>query len=101
MIGLLQRVDAAQVAVDGATIAAIQRGLLVLVGVEARDGRAEADRLLERLLGYRVFPDRDGKMNLSLRDIGGGRVGGRKRGPACGDMTPEARMEPAVRIDAP
>lgn len=72
MIGLLQRVDDAQVAVQGAVIAAIQRGLLVLVGVEARDGRAEADRLLERLLGYRVFPDGDGKMNLSLRDIGGG-----------------------------
>ncbi|MGH8641584.1 MAG: D-aminoacyl-tRNA deacylase [Burkholderiales bacterium] len=72
MIGLLQRVDAAQVAVEGAVIAGIQRGLLVLVGVEARDGRAEADRLLERLLGYRVFPDGDGKMNLSLRDIGGG-----------------------------
>jgi D-tyrosyl-tRNA(Tyr) deacylase len=71
VIGLLQRVDGAQVVVEGAAIAAIQRGLLVLVGVEAQDGRAEADRLLERLLGYRVFPDRDGKMNLSLRDIGG------------------------------
>lgn len=72
MIGLLQRVDTAQVAVEGAVIAGIQRGLLVLVGVEARDGRAEADRLLERLLGYRVFPDGDGKMNLSLRDVRGG-----------------------------
>lgn len=72
MIGLLQRVTAAQVTVEGAVIAAIERGLLVLVGVEAGDGRAQADRLLERLLGYRVFPDGDGKMNLSLRDIGGG-----------------------------
>ena len=72
MIGLLQRVDTAQVAGEGAVIAEIRRGLLVLVGIEAQDGRAEADRLLERLLGYRVFPDRDGKMNLSLRDIGGG-----------------------------
>lgn len=72
MIGLLQRVTAAQVTVGGAVIAAIERGLLVLVGVEAGDGRAEADRLLERLLGYRVFPDGDGRMNLSLRDIGGG-----------------------------
>ena len=53
-------------------IAVIQRGLLVLVGVEAGDERPEADRLLERLLGYRVFPDRDGRMNLSLRDVGGG-----------------------------
>jgi D-aminoacyl-tRNA deacylase len=72
VIGLLQRVDTAQVAVEGAVIAAIQRGLLILIGVEAGDGRPEADRLLERLLGYRVFPDRDGRMNLSLRDVGGG-----------------------------
>lgn len=71
MIGLLQRVTAAQVTVDGAVIAATGRGLLVLVGVEAGDGRAQADRLLERLLGYRVFPDGDDRMNLSLRDIGG------------------------------
>ena len=72
MIGLLQRVDTAQVAVEGAVIAAVQRGLLVLVGVEAGDGKAEADRLLERLLGYRVFPDGERRMNLSLRDVGGG-----------------------------
>jgi D-aminoacyl-tRNA deacylase len=72
VIGLLQRVDTARVAVHAAVIAEIQRGLLVLVGVEAGDGKGEADRLLERLLGYRVFPDGDGKMNLSLRDIGGG-----------------------------
>ena len=72
MIGLLQRVDRAEVAVGGAVIGAIQRGLLVLVGVEAGDGKPEADRLLERLLGYRVFPDSEGKMNLSLRDIAGG-----------------------------
>jgi D-aminoacyl-tRNA deacylase len=72
VIGLLQRVTAAQVVVEGVVIAAIEGGLLVLVGVEAGDGRAQADRLLERLLGYRVFPDGDGKMNLSLRDIGGG-----------------------------
>ncbi|HKA39991.1 MAG TPA: D-aminoacyl-tRNA deacylase [Burkholderiales bacterium] len=74
MIGLLQRVTAAQVVVGGAVIAAIDSGLLVLVGVEAGDGRAQADRLLERLLGYRVFPDRDGKMNLSLQETGGGLV---------------------------
>jgi D-aminoacyl-tRNA deacylase len=72
MIGLLQRVDAAHVSVEGTIIAVIERGLLVLVGMEAGDGRAEADRLLERLLGYRIFPDGDGKMNLSLRDIDGG-----------------------------
>lgn len=72
MIGLLQRVSTAQVAVDDAIVAAISRGLLVLVGVEAEDGKPQADRLLERLLGYRVFPDTAGRMNLSLRDIGGG-----------------------------
>lgn len=72
MIGLLQRVSAAQVVVDGNVIGAIGRGLMVLVGVEAGDGEKEADRLLERLLGYRVFADVDGKMNLSLRDINGG-----------------------------
>lgn len=53
-------------------VAAIERGLLVLVGVEAGDGKPQADRLLERLLGYRVFTDDDGKMNLSVRDIRGG-----------------------------
>lgn len=71
MIGLLQRVTAAQVAVGGAVVASIGRGLLVLVGVEAGDGKLQADRLLERLLGYRVFPDAEGRMNLSLRDVGG------------------------------
>ena len=71
MIGLLQRVTEARVAVGGADIAAIGRGLLVLVGIEAGDGGREAGRLLERLLGYRVFPDAEGKMNRSLRDIGG------------------------------
>lgn len=72
MIGLLQRVSEAKVAVDGRTVGAIGRGLLVLVGVERHDTEAQADRLLERLLGYRVFPDEDGRMNRSLTDIGGG-----------------------------
>lgn len=72
MIALLQRVSMAQVVIDGAMVGAIERGLLVLLGVEAGDGAAEADRLLERLLNYRVFNDDAGKMNLSLRDIGGG-----------------------------
>jgi len=72
MIGLLQRVSEASVSVDGEVIGAINRGLLVLIGVEKEDGEAQADRLLERLLSYRVFPDDEGKMNLSLRDIGGG-----------------------------
>ena len=72
MIGLMQRVSAARVEVAGETVGGIDRGLLVLVGVERNDGEAQADRLLERLLGYRVFPDEEGKMNLSLRDIDGG-----------------------------
>lgn len=72
MIGLLQRVSEARVTVDGEVIGQIGRGLLVLVGVEKGDSEVQAERLLERLLGYRVFPDSDGKMNLSLRDIAGG-----------------------------
>ena len=72
MIGLLQRVSSASVVVDDAVIAAIDRGILVLVGVERDDGDAQAERLVERLLGYRVFADAAGKMNFSVRDIGGG-----------------------------
>lgn len=59
----------ARVVVAGETIGEIGRGLLVLIGVEAGDGEREADRLLERLLGYRVFADAGGKMNLALRDL--------------------------------
>ncbi len=72
MIGLLQRVAEASVEVDGARIGAIGPGLMVLVCAERGDGEAEADRLLERLLGYRIFADAGGKMNLSLRDVRGG-----------------------------
>ena len=61
MIGLLQRVAAAQVEVDGDPVGAIDAGLLVLIGVERGDTEIQADRLLERLLGYRVFADADGK----------------------------------------
>lgn len=72
MIGLLQRVSVAEVAVDGIVVGRIDRGLLVLVGVQKGDDDGRAGRLLERLLGYRVFPDDAGRMNLSLTDIGGG-----------------------------
>lgn len=72
MIGLLQRVGSARVEVDGEIVGAIETGLLVLVGIERGDGEAQADQLLERLLGYRVFADPEGKMNLSVRDLGGG-----------------------------
>jgi D-tyrosyl-tRNA(Tyr) deacylase len=72
MIGLLQRVRRASVEVDGRTVGAVGPGLLVLVGVQKEDSEARAERLLERLLGYRVFPDGQGRMNLSLGDVGGG-----------------------------
>ncbi len=72
MIGLLQRVRQASVAVDGHEVAAIGAGLLVLVGVVREDSEAEAARLVERLLGYRVFPDDSGRMNRSLAETGGG-----------------------------
>ncbi len=72
MIGLLQRVSEARVVVQGQTVGAIAHGLLVLIGVEKLDTEAQADRLLERLLGYRVFADAEGKMNLGLREIRGG-----------------------------
>ena len=71
MIGLLQRVTEARVEVDGRPVGAIGRGLLVLVGVQLGDNEMRAERLLQRLLGYRVFPDPEGRMNLSVRDLGG------------------------------
>ncbi|MES9989089.1 MAG: D-aminoacyl-tRNA deacylase [Candidatus Thiodiazotropha endolucinida] len=72
MIGLLQRVNEASVHIDGEPVAEIDRGLAVLVGIQKNDDTGKADRLLERLLGYRVFNDEAGRMNLSLRDIQGG-----------------------------
>ena len=72
MIGLLQRVSGARVTVDGEVTGEIGDGLLVLLAVEPGDARAQADRLVERLVGYRVFPDAAGRMNLSLADTGGG-----------------------------
>ncbi|MCG8325753.1 MAG: D-aminoacyl-tRNA deacylase [Thiotrichales bacterium] len=72
MIGLLQRVSSARVEVDNCNIAEIGTGLLVLTGIEKTDTEKTADRLLERLLSYRVFADAGGKMNLSVQQIGGG-----------------------------
>jgi D-tyrosyl-tRNA(Tyr) deacylase len=71
MIGLLQRVRQARVEVDDDCIAGIGHGLLVLVGVQHDDNESTANRLLERLLGYRVFADADGKMNLNIEQVGG------------------------------
>ena len=72
MIALIQRVSRAQVDVAGETVGRIGPGLLALVAVQPVDGEAQAQRMAERLLGYRVFSDADGKMNRSLTDTGGG-----------------------------
>lgn len=72
MKGLLQRVRGARVEVDGEVVGAVDQGLLVLVAVEPDDTREHADKLLHKLLNYRVFSDPNGKMNLSLKDVGGG-----------------------------
>ena len=72
MIALIQRVSEAQVRIDGAVVGAIGAGLLALIGVRREDSAAHAERLLERLLGYRVFADAQGRMNRSLRECGGG-----------------------------
>ncbi len=72
MIGLLQRVTRACVRVDDTVVGAIGAGLLVLVAVEPDDDERCAARLLQRLLGYRVFADAHGRMNRSLQDVGGG-----------------------------
>ncbi len=72
MIALLQRVSKASVSVDGSVIARIDSGLLVFVGVQKGDREKQALRLCERILGYRVFEDNRGRMNLSLSDTGGG-----------------------------
>ena len=72
MIALIQRVTEAGVTVDGERVGAIGAGLLALVAVEPGDDEARTRRMAERLLGYRVFPDDQGKMNLSLAQAGGG-----------------------------
>ena len=72
MLALIQRVTRADVVVDGATVGAIGPGLLALVGIEPGDGEAQVMRMAERLLGYRVFADAQGRMNLGLAQTGGG-----------------------------
>ncbi|MBB4863070.1 D-tyrosyl-tRNA(Tyr) deacylase [Pseudomonas nitritireducens] len=72
MKGLIQRVRGARVEVDGEIVGAIDQGLLALVGVEPQDDEESVNRLLHKLLNYRVFADDEGKMNLSLSDVGGG-----------------------------
>lgn len=72
MKALLQRVTQARVEVGGEVVGSIDQGLLVLVGIEPQDDRATADKLLQRLLKYRVFNDADGRMNCSVQEVQGG-----------------------------
>ena len=72
MLALIQRVTQAKVEVGGDTVGAIGPGLLALVGVQPGDGDAQVARMAERLLGYRVFDDGQGRMNLSVTQTGGG-----------------------------
>jgi D-tyrosyl-tRNA(Tyr) deacylase len=113
MIGLLQRVAQASVSVDGELVGAIGRGLMVLVCAEKGDTEREADALLTKLLGYRVFSDDAGKMNRSVTDVEGGlllvpqftlaadtRSGTRPprtRGPGCSTMSCARRASVTVR----
>ena len=71
MRAVVQRVSAASVAVDGRTVGEIGPGLLVLLGVSASDATADADYLAEKIAGLRIFEDDDGRMNLSVNDMGG------------------------------
>jgi len=72
MITVIQRVTCARVDVNDKTVAEINAGILALVGIERGDEQAQSERLLNRIINYRIFPDAGGKMNLSLQDINGG-----------------------------
>lgn len=72
MIALIQRVSEARVDVDNETVGEIGAGLLAFVAIEQGDGESQVQRMLERILGYRIFADEQGRMNRSLRDSGGG-----------------------------
>jgi D-tyrosyl-tRNA(Tyr) deacylase len=71
MIALIQRVSEAAVHVNGQCLGSIRQGILALIGVERHDSEKEADRLLQRMLAYRIFPDSEDRMNLDLRETGG------------------------------
>ena len=72
LIALIQRVSRAAVTVNDREVGSIGRGILALIGIERGDGEAQSERLLARVLGYRIFEDPEGRMNLSLSDIAGG-----------------------------
>lgn len=72
MLGLIQRVSNAKVDVDGETVGEINQGILLLLGVEREDTEAAADKLLHKVLHYRIFSDDEGKMNLNVQQVDGG-----------------------------
>jgi len=72
MLGLVQRVNKASVEVDGQTVGAIDKGILLLLGIEKNDSEKSADKLLDKLLAYRIFSDEQGKMNRSVQQVNGG-----------------------------
>ena len=72
MLALIQRVTSASVTVDDKTIGAIQHGILALIGIEKTDTEQHADKLLNKIVNYRIFNDADDKMNLNLKDVNGG-----------------------------
>ena len=72
MIGLIQRVSEAKVVVNNEKIGNIQQGVLAFIGIEKEDGKPQIQRLVDKILSYRIFPDEDDKMNLSVKDINGG-----------------------------
>jgi D-tyrosyl-tRNA(Tyr) deacylase len=104
MRAVVQRVSEASVTVDGAVVGRIGPGLLVLLGVHRDDGTAQADRIADKLLALRVFPDDDGRMNRSVADVGGELLcvsqftlyGDTRRGtrPSFGDAAPGELAEP-------
>ena len=106
MKGLIQRVSEASVVVDGQTIGAIQRGILLLLGVERDDSEADASKLCQKITSYRIFPDEQGRMNRSLKDMAGGlalstRSLGRKleqEGASYRDLVEEERRQLALQL---
>lgn len=74
MIGLLQRVTQASVNIDNTTVASINAGLLVLIGIEKNDTQSNAEKLFDKIINYRVFADSEDKMNLSLKDTNAGLI---------------------------
>ena len=72
MRAVVQRVSSARVTVDDRTVGSIRRGLLVLVGIARDDGRDAVSCLVDKVVGLRIFPDDDGRMNRSVREVGGG-----------------------------